>query len=201
LEHQLVAQTKEAEMLSRRVQELESRLSEQSRLLAEREFQREQLAAELDSARKSEADLRAELSGYDSRSKSRTETLRAEKEQLEAELARTREERAQLQREITTIKRDAEASWATERVENALLRERINDIAAEVARLTSVIEGPNSPIEAILAEDAARPASDIAFNGEGAPMTAPPDPKGNLAERIRALQQRASRVPTTTTTN
>ena len=49
------------------------------------------------------------------------------------------------------MKREAEQTWAAERVENALLRERINDVAAEVARLTVALEGPDSPIEAILA--------------------------------------------------
>ena len=56
------------------------------------------------------------------------------------------------------MKRETEESWASERVENALLRERINDVAAEVARLASALEGPNSPIDAILAaETVARP--------------------------------------------
>ena len=49
------------------------------------------------------------------------------------------------------MKREAETTWAAERVENALLRERINDVAAEVARLTAALEGPGSPIEAMLA--------------------------------------------------
>ena len=34
-------------------------------------------------------------------------------------------------------------------MENALLRERINDIAAEVAKLAIQLEGPNSAIEAM----------------------------------------------------
>ena len=49
------------------------------------------------------------------------------------------------------MKREAETAWAAERVENALLRERINDVAAEVARLTAALEGPGSPIETMLA--------------------------------------------------
>ena len=52
------------------------------------------------------------------------------------------------------MKREAEQTWAAERVENALLRERINDIAAEIARLTVALEGADSPIEAMLAERA-----------------------------------------------
>ncbi len=50
-------------------------------------------------------------------------------------LAPLRDERAKLQRDINAIQQQAESSWATERMENALLRERINDIAAEVAKL------------------------------------------------------------------
>ena len=61
------------------------------------------------------------------------------------------EERAKLQGEIASMRRETESTWAAERVENALLRERINDVAAEVARLTATLEGPSSPIEAMLA--------------------------------------------------
>ena len=53
------------------------------------------------------------------------------------------------------MKREAEQTWAAERVENALLRERINDIAAEIARLTVALEGADSPIEAMLASEPA----------------------------------------------
>jgi hypothetical protein len=99
------------------------------------------------------------------------------------------------------MKREAEATWAAERVENALLRERINDVAAEVAKLTFVLEGPNSPIEAILAGEALHHhgINGSAPNGEGIiapPLAGGPESKGNLAERMRALQTRASRVTT-----
>jgi hypothetical protein len=86
-------------------------------------------------------------------------------------------------------------------MENAVLRERINDVAAEVARLTSALEGPSSPIDAILASDAARsqPAAHGATNGNGqtrfaAAGTNSETSKGTLADRIRALQSRASRI-------
>ena len=79
-----------------------------------------------------------------------------------------RDERAKLQRDINAIQQQAESSWATERMENALLRERINDIAAEVAKLAMQLEGPNSPIEAMLAAEPATPQA-----GEAAPMAPP----------------------------
>ena len=87
-------------------------------------------------------------------------------------------------------------------MENALLRERINDIAAEVAKLAMQLEGPNSAIEAMLVAaepaipaKAARPA-----NANGAVVTVAaandgiPAGGGTLAERIRALQSHASRA-------
>jgi hypothetical protein len=77
-------------------------------------------------------------------------------------------------------------------MENALLRERINDIAAEVAKLAMQLEGPNSPIEAMLASEPAAPAQP-SKQANGA-MAAPSEGSGTLAERIRALQSHASRA-------
>src|SRR5262249_6340716 len=57
--------------------------------------------------------------------------------------AQLSEERSRLQQEVAALKRDAESTSASERVDDALLREHINDIAAEVARLTMALEGPN----------------------------------------------------------
>ncbi len=66
--------------------------------------------------------------------------------------------------------------------DTALLRERIGDIAAEVARLTMTLEGPDSPIKAILEAEPRRTA-----NG-GAAAASPP----TLVDRIRALQAQAA---------
>src|SRR5262249_7132634 len=189
LEHQLAVQTTEAEILGRRVAELETRLAEQARMLGERERERDQLRFDLEAARRIETGLRQELAGVDRRHSATTHTRASEKAAVEAQLERAREERGKLQREIATMKRDAETSWAAERVENALLRERINDVAAEVVRLTSVLEGPGSRIEAILAETAA-PAGTV----NGAPQPNGEEPRGSLAERVRARQNRASRL-------
>ena len=91
------------------------------------------------------------------------------------------------------MKREAEENWATERVENSLLRERINDVAAEVARLASTLEGPNSPIDAILAAETVRDRAAASRTGAAAGEAA--STNGDLADRIRALQGHASRVP------
>jgi len=100
------------------------------------------------------------------------------------ELHATRDERDRLQRDLTAMQQQADNAWATERAENALLRERINDIAAEVARLAMTLEGPESPIKAILAAESRTPAKPA--NGTTIAVQA------TLADRIRALQSRAT---------
>jgi len=197
LEQQLVAQTTEAELLGRRAHDLENRLGEQSRLLNQSEFELTQLREEIGVARKTEGDLRTAIAEIDDRTSSATEKLKSEKTQLQSELGRTADDRDRLAQELANLKREAEETWASERVENALLRERINDVAAEVARLASALEGPNSPIDAILAAETVRDrAASGAVSGDGDPEFAMATPSnGDLADRIRALQTQASRVP------
>jgi chromosome segregation ATPase len=191
LEHQLAAQVAEAENLSERATNLEARLAQEGERVAERERERDRLRLELAAVRQIEQELRQELAISDGRHGVATDALMAEKVLLESQLDRAREERATLQQELAAMARGAEAAWAAERVENAVLRERINDVAAEVVRLTSALEGPNSPIETILAQDATRQQIN------GAPPAASlgeAEPRGSLADRIRALQARTSRL-------
>jgi chromosome segregation ATPase len=196
LEQQLIAQTKEAEILGRRAQDLESRLGEQSRLLNQSEFELKQLRQEMDVARKTESDLRTAIIEIEGRSNSGTQKLKTENVQLQAEIVHAREERDRLARELGALKRETEETWASERVENSLLRERINDVAAEVARLASALEGPNSPIEALLAAETSHDRVSGGATATGAVDIAElPSNTGNLADRIRALQTHASRLP------
>ena len=176
LDRQLIAQTTEAEVLGKRVQELEERLTEQGRVLAERDYDARKTRGEID----------------------KIEALKAEKAKLERERDEAREEAARLKREGASLRQGAEAAWATERVENAMLRERINDIAAEVARLTLALEGPGSPIESILADEKTIGLPQATPGGNGSPAQGDraQASRGDLGERIRALQTRASRLST-----
>jgi chromosome segregation ATPase len=198
LEQQLIAQTTEAELLGRRAHDLEARLSEQGKALAESEFELKQLRERFGSAQKTEADLRTAIAEIDGKAASANETIKSEKIQLQAELERANEERVRLSREVTDMKRETEQAWSSERVENALLRERINDVAAEVARLASALEGPDSTIDAILAAESVRDKANIPVRATGinVEVAAQEPAGGNLADRIRALQSRASRIQT-----
>jgi chromosome segregation ATPase len=121
------------------------------------------------------------------------ETLAAEKGLIEGELKRSLEERDRLQRELAGLN-DVQNAIADEGKENAVLRERINDVAAEVVRLTATLEGPDSPIGSILE---AGPAAATPGGTNGASPPAAPRSgaaQGALADRITALQGRAPRA-------
>jgi chromosome segregation ATPase len=193
LDRQLIVQVKEAEMLGNRVNDLEARLATQGKLLAERDFENNQLRQANEAAERTLKELRNEVDMTNSGKWPALDKLKNEKTALEEQLRVTRDERAKLQRDINTIQQQAESNWATERMENALLRERINDIAADVAKLAMQLEGPHSAIDAILGEQAtAKVANGAAVAANGTAATPPQG--GTLAERIRALQAHASRA-------
>src|SRR6266853_642895 len=179
LDRQLIVQVKEAEMLGNRVNDLEARLATQGKLLAEREYENNQLRQAGAAAERTASELRDEIAAMNGGKAPAIEKLRAEKAALEEQLRVARDERAKLQRDVNAIQQQAESSWATERMENALLRERINDIAAEVAKLAMQLEGPNSAIEAMLAAEPAapktpaKPANGTAANGAAAAASPP----------------------------
>jgi chromosome segregation ATPase len=191
LDRQLVAQVREAETLGHRVTELEGRL-------AERDSENNRLRQANETADRHLKELRAELAAASSGGQAALiEKLRAEKAAAEDALGVARDERGKAQRDLNAIQQQAESNWATERMENALLRERINDIAAEVAKLAMTLEGPNSAIETMLASEPAAPSKVTRpVNGTPAPANDVPTEaaRGTLAERIRALQSHASRA-------
>ena len=193
LDRQLIVQVREAELLGNRVNDLEARLATQGKLLAERDFENNQLRQASAAAERTVSELRVEIAATNSGRWPALEKLKNEKAAVEEQLQAARDERAKLQRDLNVIKQQAESSWATERMENALLRERINDIAAEVAKLAMQLEGPNSPIEAMLAAEPSAPAKAAKPANDTVPSPAP-EGGGTLAERIRALQSHASRA-------
>src|SRR6516164_1081583 len=192
LDRQLTAQTSESEVLGGRVQELAARLDEQQgRLLADREGSPEDFRNAAMGAQKIEAEIRTQLAELEDRHRLALATIKTEKSLIETELKRSQDERDKLQREMTAVKRDAENAGAYERMENAVLRERIDEVAAEVAQLTATLEGPDSPIETML--DAGRPAAPAGNRPLPAVPARAGESKGTLADRIRTLQARASR--------
>jgi len=104
--------------------------------------------------------------------------LNAEKDQLRERLVTMTRENKKLKGDVQQFERGKQDDWNEERRSSALLREQINDLAAEVVNMTAMLEGPDSPIRKILADDAGSAA--------GA------DRIVSLADRVKALQKAAS---------
>jgi len=197
LKGQIESYEKETKALWDHLNHKTAELEASSRQLAEVRARAGNLAnevGELDpeavNTQRMEAELHAQLAQAEGRHRVAIETLRTEKSLVENELKRSQDERDKLQREIAAVKRDAENAGAYERMESAVLRERIDEVAAEVVRLTAALEGPGSPIEALL--NAERPT---AASGNGPSIASRAgESKGTLADRIRALQARAARA-------
>ncbi|HEY8268521.1 MAG TPA: hypothetical protein VIG34_07680 [Xanthobacteraceae bacterium] len=186
-----------AENLSRNVASLESEIRRQTEIVAERERELTGMRAEAAKYREEMLASRRDAEGAARAFNTTIETLKSEKSMLEGALAQLREDRNRLQQEVAAYKHQAETAWASERVENALLRERINDIAAEVTRMTATLEGPGSSINQLLDKAPAAPRQNGGSSRMPAAAGATAAPTSgarlSLADRIRALQSRSGR--------
>lgn len=125
-------------------------------------------------------------------------SLEAENTALAEELNRTAVERGRLE---SQLKKQAHS----QKFENRQLREQITDLAAQIVAMTAANEGEGSPINTILAQDAAakvemKPAAEVPGISAGAPQarrngglansaaTANRPSAQSLADRIRGLR-------------
>ncbi|HXF90145.1 MAG TPA: hypothetical protein VNK48_17490 [Xanthobacteraceae bacterium] len=104
---------------------------------------------------------------------------------------------ADLRARLATAAQESNAAWEQERAENAQLREQINQIAAEIARLAIALEGPRSPMEKLLEAVESEGAAANGGNGSATADASAPagESRPTLGERIRALQSKAQRHP------
>lgn len=128
------------------------------------------------------------------------DSFQEERAALARRLAAAEEERDQVAAENAELRRLAGDDWESERMENALLRERLNDIATDVARLTRTFDAQieEAPIESPAARKlvrAARAAKAAAAEAAKPAAAGEPDvtrQAKSLADRIRALQRPAA---------
>ena len=132
-------------MLGNRVTDLEARLATQGKLLAEREYENNQLRQTNTRTRRAhhdgsaqrdrDADGRRQIGG-------RSRKCAARRPRSRSSFASPATSAQNCSATSTRSSSRPKAPGQTERMENALLRERINDIAAEVAKLADPARGP-----------------------------------------------------------
>lgn len=109
--------------------------------------------------------------------------LAADRDLLEERLKTLTRENRKLKVDIAVHERTKSDEWNGERRQSAVLRDEMNQLAAEVIRLTAALEGPDSPIEKALASNGEGGKGEV---GEGEKSTT------TLADRVRALQKAAA---------
>lgn len=106
--------------------------------------------------------------------------LKQESRRIDQQLKAAEKDNKVLRKDIKAQERARSDDWEDQKRQSALLREQINDLAAEVVKMTVALEGPQSPIHSILAGTPERGSA----NGVPAQVI-------SLADRVRALQQAA----------
>ena len=114
--------------------------------------------------------------------------LEGERDELRTQLQSAESEREALKIELSAVQLAGGDDWEIERRENAIVRERINDLAAQVTAMTAAMEGPDSPINEVL-----KTAGRKAAKGTGARKKTAKE-VNSLADRIRALQEAAEKA-------
>lgn len=110
--------------------------------------------------------------------------LEKEKSSLTRKLEKVTVERDGIAAELAHMSSSQGDEWESERRENSILRERINDLAAQVTAMTAALEGDKSPINEILSrKDNVKKTTRSKKAGANQPIS--------LADRIRALQDAA----------
>lgn len=168
LDQSVRAEKRRIVALERKLEKLTATLSDREEKLERRERDLERLRAKLGQASDSGRETAAKLAAEQDRAVRLREELAVQARELKAM-------RAVQEKKL----RAANGEGGGDAIESALLRERINDLAAEVVSLTARLEGPDSEIDRLLA---AAPAA--GGTGDGAP---------SLAERIRTLQKATGR--------
>ena len=110
------------------------------------------------------------------------EKLSRDRERLEGRLKALNRENKKLRGEMAAYQNSRAEDWSDERRGNALLREQINDLAAEVVNLTALLDGPDSPVRKVLEEG--EQGTVVSFD-TGERIV-------SLADRVRALQKAAA---------
>ncbi|MBN9070985.1 MAG: hypothetical protein J0H34_05145 [Rhizobiales bacterium] len=177
-EEKLARREKELAALRERVKDLAAAQVRQGEELAAAQAEKFALEGQVAESTRQMGALLSGATGGDAAHA--VERIGDEQKRLQNRLTAVTRENKKLRGEIAAIERLRNEDWNDERRATALLREQINDLAAEVVSMTILLEGKESPAAKALAQP---------------PAATPPAGKGtaavSLADRVRALQKAA----------
>ncbi|GAA4118751.1 hypothetical protein ACFFTN_13830 [Aminobacter aganoensis] len=160
----LMAETKRAGELDKKLQQMVTSLSDRDDKIERREGELARIRAQLKSA----------PAAQEAGNMNNGTVQSAERERLEGRLTTLMRENKRLKGELSRAGGSAPVAG-----EDSLLREQMHELAAEVVALTARLEGPESPIAQALAKASGTPAP----SNDDRPAII------SLADRVRALQK------------
>ena len=96
---------------------------------------------------------------------------------------------------VLTVESSIAADWDSERIEQSHMREKLNDIAAEVSRLVYAVEGEMPPTDETLLERVQKYSDDAALVTRPEPRTPEPVGQGiSVSDRLKALRDMQDRI-------
>jgi chromosome segregation ATPase len=118
-----------------------------------------------------------------------------QREQLLAEKLAIEDELERLRTKVLTVEATIMADWDSERIEQSHLREKLNDIAAEVSRLVYAVEGEAPPTDETLLERIQKFSGDLDLATAPEPRGPEPASKGtSVSDRLAALRELQNRT-------
>jgi len=166
--------------------------------LAKREDAEDEAKSELIEAEARIADAENRVSQLLQDTTKVVETGAEKRDQLLAEKLTLEEEMDKLKTKVLTVESTVMADWDSERVEQSHMREKLNDIAADVSRLVYALEG-NGPVDSDESLfDRVQRFADDGMKLDEFPVqsalkakqsaTAGTDPAGSVSDRMAALR-------------
>ena len=118
-----------------------------------------------------------------------------QREQLLAEKLAIEDELERLRTKVLTVEATIMADWDSERIEQSHLREKLNDIAAEVSRLVYAVEGEAPPTDETLLERIQKFSGDLDLAAAPEPRGPEPASQGtSVSDRLAALRELQNRT-------
>lgn len=186
LDEQVKALMNSVEAADRRTAEAQKAASELNRLLQHKESLLTDGQSELLAAEARIANAEARLNALLSETRQIVDAGQQREEQLLAEKLSLDDELAALRTKVTGVEAEVLADWDGERIEQAHLRERLNDIAADVSRLVLAMDGePAVDLTTSLFERVQKFAGPEAADHDDLPA------RGNLLQQQAAAQGRS----------
>lgn len=157
--------------------------------LAKKDDAATEVRGELIEAEGRVAEAESRINGVLAETSRAVEEGEAQRGELLAQKLAVEDELEKLRAKVQGVEATIMADWDTERIEHSHMRERLNDIAAEVSRLVYAVEGQIPDSDDTLLERVRKIADEVDRPQNGDRMPEPVGAASALSDRMAALRE------------